>query len=118
MLKPSILFLKEPAQKKTVASTNGTLAKKAKDESSSEEESSDEVSLWLIYSSSWLFANIFDCFCLFFQEEVAAAKKPAAAKPAVKDSSSSEDDSEDESEDDKVRIFCFLFAYEKSVFTN
>lgn len=49
LLKPSILFLKEPAQKKAVASTNGTVAKKAKDESSSGEESSDEVNYLILY---------------------------------------------------------------------
>ena len=59
LLKPLILFLKEPTPKKA---TNGTVAKKANDESSSEEESSDEVSFWLLYNytslacSSWLFA--------------------------------------------------------------
>ena len=56
LLKPLILFLKEPAQKKAVASTNGIVAKKAKDESSSEEESSDEVSFWLLYKFSLLFS--------------------------------------------------------------
>ncbi|KAF2545494.1 hypothetical protein F2Q70_00021888 [Brassica cretica] len=68
--------VKEPAPKKAVASTNGTVAK---DDSSSEEESSDE-------------------------EEVAATKKPAAVAKngsvKAKSESSSEDDSSDESDDE------------------
>ncbi|XP_013637896.1 PREDICTED: nucleolin 1-like [Brassica oleracea var. oleracea] len=68
--------VKEPAPKKAVASTNGTVAK---DDSSSEEESSDE-------------------------EEVAATKKPAAVAKngsvKAKAESSSEDDSSDESDDE------------------
>ncbi|KAF3583919.1 hypothetical protein F2Q69_00029469 [Brassica cretica] len=68
--------VKEPAPKKAVASTNGTVAK---DDSSSEEESSDE-------------------------EEVAATKKPAAGAKngsvKAKSESLSEDDSSDESDDE------------------
>lgn len=48
-------FLKEPAPKKAVASTNGTVAK---DDSSSEEESSDEVNFLLLSKFSLISLDI------------------------------------------------------------
>lgn len=47
-IKNGLYVLKEPAPKKAVAATNGNVAKKSKDDSSSEDESSDEVNFLLL----------------------------------------------------------------------